>query len=209
MQPGMSRSCSTSCAFRISIGKASLASSCSAARASRESASRACLEVLRPPRPGDDRAGAAECPGEREPAGCDTPSASAFCSRAPRARRRSRSFSRCRYGSGPHRHPRPTGCSSSAPVLAGQPAAGERAEGLVLDPVLLAERDQLSLVAAVEQRVRVLHERGRAELEPLAQVVGTDVARRPRSRSRRARAAPANVANVSSTGVSGSGSWVR
>jgi hypothetical protein len=56
----------------------------------------------------------------------------------------------------PQRHPRSLGIRAAALVLPGQPAARERAERLVGDAVLAAERKHLGLVAAGEERVRVL-----------------------------------------------------
>src|SRR5947208_11937345 len=60
---------------------------------------------------------------------------------------------------GPERHPRALGMPLAAPVLPGQPAAGERTESLVAEPVLGAERKYAVLVPPLEQGVRVLDER--------------------------------------------------
>ena len=110
---------------------------------------------------------------------------------------------------GPLRHARAGRERLAAAVLAGEPAAGERAERDVGDPVLDAERDQLPLVPAVEQRVRVLHERrARRRRAPRA--------RRPRRsstgptrRSAPRRAAPRTSPTVRSSGTASSGSWAR
>ena len=59
----------------------------------------------------------------------------------------------------PLRHARSFGIGLAAAVLAGQPAAGERAERHVRDALGRAERQHLAFVAAVEQRVGVLDER--------------------------------------------------
>src|SRR5436190_162189 len=53
---------------------------------------------------------------------------------------------------GPHRHPRPRRRRRAPAVLAGQPAAGERAEGGEPEPVGGAERQDLGFGLAVEQR---------------------------------------------------------
>src|SRR5205085_483269 len=76
----------------------------------------------------------------------------------------------------PQLHPRTGRRRLTSPIFAGEPTAGERAEGLVPDAVLAAERQHLLLVAAIEQRIGVLHERGLAGRERRPQVVGRDVA---------------------------------
>src|SRR5262249_16326796 len=63
-----------------------------------------------------------------------------------------------------------------AAVLPCQPAAGEWAERLVRDAVLVTQRQQLLLVTAIEERVRVLHERRLADGERRAHLVRRDVA---------------------------------
>ena len=68
-------------------------------------------------------------------------------------------------GFGPLRHPRIGGRRLVRVVLAGQPTAGERAVRLVGDVEVDAQRDHVVLVAAVEQRVRVLHDRRPSERE--------------------------------------------
>ena len=58
---------------------------------------------------------------------------------------------------GPQRHPRPGGRRFAAPVLARQPAARERAERRVAEPVLAADREDVVAIALLEQREAVLH----------------------------------------------------
>ena len=96
-----------------------------------------------------EQPGEGEC-GRRRPA-LAWPSA-----RTPRARRRLvRSCCRCRYGSGRRVMREPAGGSSPRPVLAGQPAARERAERRVGDALARADLEH-AVVLAVEQRVGVL-----------------------------------------------------
>src|SRR5207247_6484896 len=78
---------------------------------------------------------------------------------------------------GAHRHPRSRRRGFAAPVLAREPAAGERAERREAETVLLAERQDLLLRVAVEERVRVLHPAERAGAKRLPQLVTVDVAR--------------------------------
>ena len=71
----------------------------------------------------------------------------------------------------------------AAPVLPGEPAACERAERRVPDPVLVAEREDRLAIALLEERERVLHplvpreplERG--QLERLGELLGREVRR--------------------------------
>src|SRR5687768_2386536 len=58
---------------------------------------------------------------------------------------------------GPERHPRPLRRRLAAAVLAGQPSAGERPERRIAEALPRAELEHAVLVAALEQRVRVLH----------------------------------------------------
>src|SRR5207244_3861121 len=58
---------------------------------------------------------------------------------------------------GAHRHPRARGRGHTAPVLAGEPASGERAEGREAEAVLGAEREHAGLGLAIEERIRVLY----------------------------------------------------
>src|SRR5205823_12592373 len=57
---------------------------------------------------------------------------------------------------GPLCHARARRVALAPPVLAGQPPARERAEGLVADAVLDAQRKQLLVVVGGEERERVL-----------------------------------------------------
>ena len=99
------------------------------------------LQVLRPARADDDRRHVRmrEQPRERERGRRRRPR------RAPRASKASSasktwSSCRCAVGLGAHRHPRARRQRLAAPVLAGQPAAGERAERRVAEPLARAQR---------------------------------------------------------------------
>src|SRR6266540_2912587 len=70
-------------------------------------------------------------------------------------------------GIGPERHPRAGGMRLAAAVFPGQPAARERTERLVAEPVLGAQRQYVRLVPSLEQRVRVLDELRPSVLERL------------------------------------------
>ena len=115
----------------------------------------------------------------------------------------------------PQRHPRAVGILSARLVLARQPAAGERTERGEPDARVGAQREHLALLRAIEQAVGVLHP---VEARQPAALADPDApapaatprccwrrcrAPCPRGRSRRARR------SVSSSGVSGSGSWIR
>ena len=66
---------------------------------------------------------------------------------------------------GPLGHPRPGRVRRAAPVLAGQPAAGQRAERQVGHAPAGAQREQVRLVLPCQQRVAVLHGARRARLQ--------------------------------------------
>ena len=77
---------------------------------------------------------------------------------------------------GAQRHPRALGRRRVTAVLAGQPAAHERAVHLEPEAVLRAERQHLLLHLAIEQRVRVLDGGEGAGVERLPQLRAVDVA---------------------------------
>ena len=80
-------------------------------------------------------------------------------------------------GARQERHPGAARRGLAAAVLAGQPTAGERAVGLVGDAVLAAERKDVGLVGALEQRARVLEVgRARARVEGRAELLAVEVA---------------------------------
>src|SRR5215203_5726399 len=74
------------------------------------------------------------------------------------------------------RHARAVGKRRVAAVLAREPASGERPERDVADVAPLAQRQQLALVAALEQRERVLHAGDRAALGGLLELALVEVA---------------------------------
>ena len=79
------------------------------------------------------------------------------------------------------RHARTFRKRLAAAVLAGQPAAGQRPEGQVRDPVGDAERQHALLVAALEQRVRVLKQRRSAVPKRLRDALVVVVRQTPRA----------------------------
>ena len=108
-----------------------------------------------------------------------TPRASASAASALERRRRRASSTNRSYGLGTLRHPRALRERLAALVLARQPAAGKRPERHVRDAAFASQSGSTSLfVAAVEQRVGVLHERGRAVAKRLRDA-GCVVVREP------------------------------
>src|SRR6478752_5956148 len=81
----------------------------------------------------------------------------------------------------PQRHPGAGGRRLAAAVLAGEPAAGERAERGVAEAVLAADREHGLAVALLEQREAVLHPLvareplERRELERLCELLAGEV----------------------------------
>ena len=99
-----------------------------------------------------------------------------------------------------HRHPRARRQGLAAAVLAGEPAAGERAERREAEAVLGAERQHLLLGLAVEQRVRVLH-----PAEVAGGERGAKLRRRRRCSARTRRACPRARSSSSTPAVSAIG----
>ena len=79
-------------------------------------------------------------------------------------------------GLGALRHPRAGRERLAAAVLAGQPAARQRPERQVGDVVLGRQRQHAALIAAVEQRERVLDRRGLAGDQRRVELAGVEVA---------------------------------
>ena len=107
---------------------------------------------------------------------------------------------------GTQRHARPFRIDAGRAIFAREPAAGERAECLVEDAVLAAERYQLLLVARLEQRERVLEQRRPAERERGLQVGHASMLLAPTYVTLPTRTTSSSACSVSSSGVSGSGS---
>ena len=189
-------------ALRLSLAtaKPSAIASRSSGESGFSSAARPGRRCSRAARPDDDRrpAGRASSHASARVAGV------AARARAPRARRRRHRREGARTAPGAASSASRAGARRAAAVLAGQPAARERAERREAEPVLGAERQHLVLRLAVEQRVRVLHASERAGRERLAQLRAVDVAERRRRRSSRAATSSSKAPAVSAIGTSGS-----
>ena len=109
------------------------------------------------PGPIDDprQLGLGERPGECEPGHRDAALGGAALERLERVEDTIGGVADVRLG--PQRHPRSGGRRLAAAVLAGQPAAGERAERGVAETVLAADREDGLAVALIEEREAVLH----------------------------------------------------
>ena len=117
--------------------------------------------------------------------------------------------SELRVGLGPLGHPRPSRVGPTAPVLAGQPATAQGAVDGIGDLSFCAQRQQLRLIAAPQQRVLVLNGDRIAGGERLRQLLGVEVAHPVAADPARALVLLPRPRSTRPRRVCGSNSWAR